>query len=79
MKQFIAGILVGATLLGTVWAAGELYSVEPFSENLTNEEVIACVKAGGDGALLFNLELDENSPYGYTAERSGQGCIKAVK
>lgn len=76
MKHFIAGLLVGSTLLGTVWAANTLYRLEPFSEAMTDEEAITCIVAGGNGAILFDLELDGDS---YTSVRTGNACITEVK
>lgn len=77
MKQFIAGILVGATLLGTAWAADTLYSLEPFSEAVSDAEVLACINAQGNGAMLYDLDLDGAGSYAATL--TGYACVKEVK
>ena len=77
MKQFIAGMLVGATLLSTVWAADKVYSIKPFSEAVGDNEVLACINAGGEGGMLYDLELDGAGSYAATL--TGYACIKEVK
>ena len=76
MKQYILGILVGATLVGTAWAAGEVYSVELFNDATIDAESLACAKAGGRGAILFDLIVEGDS---YSAVRAGNACVKVVK
>lgn len=76
MKKFISGCLVGILLSGSAWAAGELYSIELFNDATIDVEAFACAKAGGRGAILFDLTIDGDH---YDAVRAGNACVKEAK
>ena len=76
MKQFLIGMLVGSTLFGVAWAANGTYTLEMFNDETIDMQAMECAKAGGKGAILFDLTVDGDS---YTAERTGNACLKAVK
>ena len=77
MKRFIIGIIVGALLSGTASAIEKAYNLEMFSAAVTDEEVIACINTGGEGVILYDLELDGAGSY--TATSTGNACVKEVR
>ena len=77
MIKFIIGLVVGTLLSGTALALEKVYSLEMFSTAVTDEEVIACINTGGEGVILYDLELDGAGSY--TATSTGNACVKEVK
>lgn len=71
MKQFVIGLVIGVSLLGSVWAADVAYNLRPLSEE---KGPAACAADHGKAALV--AEIDED---GYLTTEWEPFCLIPAK